>query len=133
MKRSAADKAFSEFIRERDNWTCVKCGKQAKGQGLHCSHIYSRRHQSVRFFSKNAKALCFSCHQWYGGNPVESGKWVESYLGGEALEELERRKSRICKRTKKDKKEIAAHWRAQLQYLRRCRDEGRDFNVVEWD
>ena len=136
MKRTAEDKAFSDFIRERDNFTCQKCGKfypEGRRQGLHCSHVFSRRHQSVRFHSTNAKALCFSCHQWYGSNPVESAAWIEDYLGSETLEALTKKKNEICKRTKGEKKEIAAHWRAQLRYLRRCREEGREFHVCEWD
>jgi ribosome-binding ATPase YchF (GTP1/OBG family) len=77
--------------------------------------------------------LCFSCHQWYGSNPVESAEWVQDYLGGEALEELRQRKETICKRTKGEKKEIAAHWRAQTKYLQRCRQEGKEFVTTEWD
>lgn len=136
MKRDQADKYFSDFIRERDNFTCQKCSKvypEGRRQGLHCSHIFSRRHQSVRFYSRNAKALCFSCHQWYGSNPVESAAWIEDYLGSEALEELQQRKNQICKRTKKEKKEIAKHWKAQLEYLRRCRNEEKEFHAAEWD
>lgn len=136
MKRDAADTAFSLFIRERDEYTCQKCGKfypEGRRQGLHCSHVFSRRHMSVRYFSPNAKALCFSCHQWYGSNPVESAAWVETYLGSEALEELQQRKNQIKKRTKKEKAEIAKHWRSQLKYLKRCREEGREFNVMEYD
>ena len=136
MKRDAADTAFSNFIRERDDWTCQRCGKvypERRGQGLHCSHIFSRRHQATRFYSRNAKALCFPCHQWFGADPVESAAWVSDYIGREALEELEQRKNTIVKRTKKEKKEIAAHWRAQKEYMIRCRNEGREFHVVEWD
>ena len=136
VKIDAADREFSRFIRTRDEWTCQKCGKfypEGRRQGLHCSHIFSRRHQATRFYSGNAKALCFSCHQWYGGNPLESAAWIDTYLGSDAVEELTRRKNSIKKRTKAEKKEIAAHWRAQTKYLERCREEGKDYQVMEWD
>ena len=136
MKRDPADIAFSQFIRERDNFTCQKCNKvypEGRRQGLHCSHFYSRRHQSTRYFSPNACAHCFSCHQYLGGNPIEFAEWIESYLGTEAAQALRERKNQICKRTKKEKKEIAAHWKAQLKYLQRCREEGKEFNVMEFD
>ena len=136
MKRDAADTAFSNFIRERDNFTCQKCHKtypEGRRQGLHCSHFYSRRHQSTRYYSRNACAHCFSCHQSLGGNPVEFAEWIDTYLGSEAAQELRERKNQIKKRTKGEKKEIAAHWRAQLKYLRRCREEEKEFHVMEWD
>jgi len=136
LKRDAADIVFSNFIRERDHFTCQRCHKlyvEGSRQGLHCSHFFSRRHQSVRFYSGNATAHCFSCHQYLGGNPVEFTEWINAHIGDDALAELRKRKETICKRTKQEKKEIAKHWKAQLAYLQRCRKEGKDFNVMEFD
>jgi len=136
VKRDPADIAFSNFIRERDEFTCQRCRKfypEGRRQGLHCSHFFSRRHQATRFYSPNACAHCFSCHQYLGGNPVEFSEWINAYLGDEAFVELRQRKETICKRTKGEKKEIAQHWKAQLAYLQRCREEGKGFNVMEFD
>lgn len=136
MKRDTADTAFSNFIREKNNWTCQKCKKyypEGHRQGLHCSHFFSRRHQSTRYYSKNATAHCFSCHQHLGGNPIEFAQWIEEYLGEGEYEDLIKRKNTICKRPKKEKLEIAKHWKAQLKYLRRCRKEEKPFVVCEWD
>jgi hypothetical protein len=136
VKRDVADTAFSNFIRERDDFTCQRCRKfypEGRRQGLHCSHFFSRRHQATRFYSGNAAAHCFSCHQYLGGNPIEFSEWINDHIGDEAFAELRAKKEKIKKRTKREKKEIAAHWRAQLKYLRRCRDEERQFCVMEWD
>jgi len=136
VKRDRADTFFSNFIRSRDGWTCQKCKKyypEGHRQGLHCSHFFSRRHQSTRYYSKNACAHCFSCHQYLGGNPIEFAKWIEEYLGDEEYEKLIQRKNTICKRTKKEKLEVAKHWKAQLEYMRRCRKEDKSFAVCEWD
>jgi len=45
MKITPADKYFSLCIRERSDWTCEYCGNgyRHKPQGLHCSHLFSRR------------------------------------------------------------------------------------------
>lgn len=72
IKRDRADALFSLLIRWRDNWRCVRCGKQypmGKAQGLDCSHFYGRRGNSTRFEPMNADALCsFPCHQRWGGD-----------------------------------------------------------------
>ena len=140
VKLDAADIAFSKFIRERDEWTCQRCGThdpdgpQRKGSHkVQCSHIFPRGNQSTRFYSINAKTLCFNCHNWFGSTPVEAARWVKDYLGSETLEELEKRARQVWPRTKKEKKEIAKHWRAQTEYLIRCREEGIEFHVSEWD
>ncbi len=63
---------FSNFIRDRDNWTCRRCHKKydktstSDRQGLHCSHYWGRGHESVRIDPDNADALCYGCHRLWG-------------------------------------------------------------------
>lgn len=64
-----ADKVFSNFIRERDDWTCQLCdGWHGEGSGqrrnLHCSHFWGRARKSTRFDPDNCIAACYSCHYW---------------------------------------------------------------------
>ena len=119
MKRNKLDQLFSRYIRERDRWTCRVCGKQyPKGsQGLHCSHIFSRRHSAIRYDERNAVAKCFSCHQWYGGNPVEGGEWARRELGDDVIDELMRLKQKPFKRSKQWEAEIEAELRRKLECL----------------
>jgi hypothetical protein len=44
IKRTAADRKFSLMIRERDNWTCQRCGKQyvPPTRALDCMHNFPR-------------------------------------------------------------------------------------------
>ena len=136
MKRDTADTAFSNFIREKNNWTCQKCKKyypEGHRQGLHCSHFFSRRHQSTRYYSKNATAHCFSCHQHLGGNPIEFSEWIRQHLGDADYEALIVRKNTICKRTKKEKKEIGKHWQSQLSYMIKRREQNKGYVPAEWD
>jgi len=76
MKRTPADKDFSNYIRARDNWTCQRCGSKFKDedgnvipgkslQGLHCSHYHSRGINSVRLEPDNCVALCHGCHRHF--------------------------------------------------------------------
>ena len=119
MKRDKTDALFSQYIRRRDNWTCCVCGKSypAGSQGLHCSHIFSRRHNAIRYDERNAVAKCFACHQWYGGNPVEGGEWARRYLGSEVVDELIRIKNAPFKKTKAWKSEIESELKAKLEEL----------------
>lgn len=92
IKRSTADKYFSDFIRERDDYICQRCHMEFErpNKGYHCSHFHSRGKKSVRFDSENAVGLCFKCHEhftaedtFHGGpmNTKEHRGFFEKRLG----------------------------------------------------
>ena len=85
VKRDKYDITFSEFIKKRDVY-CQKCGK-SDGK-LECSHIFSRRHQGLRYDEDNAKLLCFGCHRWWHENPPEAIEWLKSIIGEDAYNKL---------------------------------------------
>lgn len=107
------DAVFSRYIRELDGWTCVRCGNSYEpgSQGLHCSHIFSRRHKAIRWDERNSVAHCFACHAWYGGNPVEGGRWAVEYLGEETIDTLIRLKEQGRKWTVPELKELLAEFK----------------------
>jgi hypothetical protein len=76
IKIDKADKVFSLFIRERDNWKCVRCSRVFGGSvcvgGLHNSHYFGRARENTRFDPDNCDALCFGCHQEWGSNDREA-------------------------------------------------------------
>ena len=90
IKRSSLDATFSTMIRERDNWTCQRCGKvyEPKSQGLHSAHMFSRRIQATRLWPDNACALCFGCHQYLDSNPNEKLAFFRERLGDERFDAL---------------------------------------------
>ena len=138
MKRDKLDKVISDLVRERAEWTCEKCGKvfpEGFRQGLHCSHLYSRRHASTRHFGGNLFAHCFACHQYLGGNPIEFAAWARSQLGDTALESLGERHHRIVRRRKKEKEEMYQHFKAEYKALMDKRKAGETgyISFVEWD
>lgn len=130
MKRTQADDWFSKCVRERVDWHCEKCGKYyppGKRQGLHCSHIFSRRHNSIRYDPDNAFAHCFSCHQWFGGNPVEAGEWVVGKLGAGLIAILTEKKNdaNLAKLMKKSENEIGKYYKAEFTRMMALRADGR--------
>ena len=83
LKRSLADKLFSDYIRERDKWTCQRCFSkyQPPTSGLHCSHFHGRGKKSVRWDIENAAAMCWGCHQYLGSHPLDHVELFKKRLG----------------------------------------------------
>ena len=73
------DAVVSLMVRNRDNWTCQRCGTKytPPTQGLHCSHYFSRRFMGTRFNLDNLISLCYGCHRL-----VESDKqgWYKDFM-----------------------------------------------------
>jgi len=90
-----SDREWSKYIRTRDMWTCQRCSKQydPPTSALHCSHFWSRGNWRVRFDEDNTEALCYGCHSYLGGNPVEFHKYYLEKLGQERFDALEKRKN----------------------------------------
>ena len=70
IKIDKADQAFSLYIRERDDWTCQRCGSifdpwGEKTGGLHNSHYFGRGREGTRFDPENCDALCYGCHRYW--------------------------------------------------------------------
>ena len=129
------DALFSKCVREAAAWTCVRCHTvyPPNSQGLHASHYFGRRHQATRFLGdspdtpQNVFAHCFACHQYLGERPDDFRDWVIEYLDTAddyvALQILARA---IVKRPRVEKKDIRAHFRAELGALRIARANGFD-------
>ena len=90
MKRTAADARFSVQIRQRDRFTCRRCG-QAHAQnsmGLHCAHMFTRRIMATRFDPENAVALCYGCHSYIDSHPEEKLAYFRGILGDDRFDAL---------------------------------------------
>lgn len=92
------------IAKERDDYTCQKCGKRGKdGWKIDASHVIpDGRCERLNTDPQNMKALCFSCHKlWWHLSPLEAGIWFfekfperTSYLVG-MLEVHNRDRQRI--------------------------------------
>ena len=82
IKITPADKWFSLCIRERNGWTCERCGMQyhTPTSGLQCAHIFGRANKSVRLEPLNAFALCSGCHSYFTANPMNFSVFVKNKL-----------------------------------------------------
>ena len=125
IKRTPADIAFSQCIRERSDWTCERCGtKYERGaRGLECSHYHTRGKWGVRFHSLNAEALCTGCHFLEGGLKRADIQLTEFEL--DVLTDLvnDTGLGKEIRKTK-GKGAIAKHFREQLQIMQDKRAAG---------
>lgn len=114
MKLDPADKAFSLYIRTRDNWTCQRCGKQytPPTQALHCSHFMGRGRENTRFDPENASAHCYGCHRYLTAHPTEHIAWKVAQVGQAKVDELILKSNMYCK---KDRIAEKIYWRQKLR------------------
>lgn len=100
IKITKADSLFSKRIRERDNWTCQRCGTRydPPTSALHCSHFWGRSNKCTRFDPLNCDALCYGCHRrWESNKQGEYRDFKIRQLGKKGYDELEKRARSICK------------------------------------
>lgn len=96
IKLLKQDILFAKWIKKRDNYTCIRCGRKFDScnskemRGLTCSHFWSRRHWNTRFLPENCDSICYGCHSY-----IESDKqgWYRDFkitqLGQEEYKRLE--------------------------------------------
>ncbi len=79
------DRLTSIIVRKRDK-RCVTCGS---GQGLQCSHFYSRRYLSVRFDLRNCNAMCAACNRRHNRDRRPYERYMRKTYGPAAVAELD--------------------------------------------
>lgn len=116
VKIDVADKAFSLYIRTRDNWTCQRCLTKytPPTMALHCSHFQGRGKEATRFDERNADALCYGCHQYFTSHPAEHYQWQIERKGEEVIACLVLLSNSYMK---KDRKAQAVKWRTAIKEL----------------
>lgn len=116
IKIDKADKAFSTFIRTRDNWTCQRCFKRYEPptSALHCSHFMGRGKEATRFDENNATSLCYGCHMYFTAQPAEHYQWQVKRLGQQEVDMLVLRSNQY---QKKDRVMAHLYWSQRLKEL----------------
>ena len=107
---------FSLSVRERDEFTCRKCGRQDKR--VECAHIYSRKNRALRWEPTNATSLCYYCHlQWSHREPLEFAEWIKEQLGEERFAELTRKAKGAAAKTSIDLEAVNQRLDAELKAI----------------
>lgn len=111
-------KHFSDYVRERDNWTCFTCGRYEKGSAMHAGHFISRVKASTLFDEMNVHAQCYGCNIGKKGNAGEYAYRLIQKYGQKAFDELVE-KSRMTHRfTREELEGIYQHSKARIKELK---------------
>lgn len=83
--KEKAWKVFALWIKNRDGWKCITCGKVDKSSSMHAGHYIHGDHMD--FVEKNISAQCVACNKWRHGNgAIYAVKLDERYGVGTARE-----------------------------------------------
>lgn len=121
MKISPADKYFSLCVRLANDNICETCGKFGR---MEASHVYSRRHRTIRWDTLNIMCQCNGCHRQWHESPLRSFQWFEKQYGSGRVDLLREKMQNKNKTSKLEEKDIAKHYRQQLAILQKKRDQG---------
>ena len=61
--KEKANKLFGDFIKRRDKWTCVLCGKTKENAVITNGHLIKRGKKIHLFSELNCHALCSGCNK----------------------------------------------------------------------
>ena len=83
-------KVFSLYIRERDSFKCITCGKVSVGQGMHCGHFIPKAvgGMALYFCETNNHAQCYNCNINLGGWGERYAEVLERKYGIEKVNEM---------------------------------------------
>ena len=123
--------AFQMWVRYRDNWTCVVCGKHvdpnAEGakQLMHAGHYISRKYKSLLLDDKNVHAQCAVCNgkqNWEGMDPRYTDYMLKKY-GPQIFDYLYKKQHEISHLDKSNWEELAVSWEAALEEIKKALDK----------
>ena len=121
VKIKPSDKAFADCLKTAHNYTCERCGKEGR---METSHVYSRRHRTIRWCKDNANCLCHYCHRIWHENPLDSFVWFDEKYGSVRREFLIEKMALRFKVPKLEEKDITKHYREQLKIIEQKRSDG---------
>lgn len=101
VKPNKYDRKFSDWVRERDGWTCQRCGGEymPPTRALHCSHYWKRGKHATRFEPDNSISLCMGCHLLMEGD--KQGEYKDlmiKKLGYKRFKKLEKLSKTVVKK-----------------------------------
>jgi 5-methylcytosine-specific restriction endonuclease McrA len=92
IKRTAEDIRVSKEVRERDGWTCQRCGREyERGDGrLQAAHCFTRaiKRMGLRVDKDNLLSLCFGCHQFVDSHDGEKETLWRLRIGNERYDRI---------------------------------------------
>ena len=123
MTKSALDRIFSEFIRQRDADAngyvrCYCCGKILHWKESQNMHFIPRQHMGTRFDEINCHSGCIRCNFYNNGNIEEYAIHLKKDYGDDIIERLTLKKQAGRKFSEFEYKVLAKYYRDRLKELK---------------
>lgn len=110
------DKAFSDYIRKRDNWTCVICGCQDR-EILQSGHLFSRQNTSTRWDPEAVFCQCSYCNDRHEYDTLPYFTWFIQEFGKEKFQELKKKSWQIKRMYVSDMKDLEKYFREKAKEI----------------
>ncbi len=105
------DRLFSMFVRRRDNYICVTCGRQGNEAG----HYIGREVRATRWDERNVNCQCTYCNKYKHGNLTKYAIYLERKFGVGILEELDQQAKTIFNPTREWLLDKIEKYKAELK------------------
>lgn len=119
IHRDPLDILFSKYIHLRDKNTCQRCGNK-NAQRYDAAHFIGRRNRQVRWNPWNACLLCYGCHSYLDGHPLEKIDFFSEKLGKQAFDNLKLQSLKTW--PKPNKKAIEIWLKEKIKRLEKAND-----------
>lgn len=87
---------FSKYIRQRDKYRCISCGKQLDKYTSEAGHFV---HNQMDFSELNINCQCTRCNKWLHGNLGNYAINLQWKIGGKKVKWLLGQKGKVEKYT----------------------------------
>lgn len=116
--RKQAWNAFSAYIKKRDKFICITCGKKATGWQMNAGHWLPGRWNSILFEETCVHAQCQICNQVLGGNQAAYYEFMLAKYGTKEMDRLRKlwRTRKIY--SKQDYKTLELKYKEKLEQLK---------------
>lgn len=104
---------FSKWIRQRDDWTCITCGKRMESRAMHAGHYISRRYNATLFDPRNVHAQCMYCNMYQAGNIATYTLKLQEMYGEDIIKKLEKKSKEIKQFTHQELDEIMEKYKLE--------------------
>ena len=94
---------MSKYVRQRDNGTCISCGKKDHWKKMDAGHYVPKSAGLAAYFEiKNVHCQCTYCNRFMHGNLSRYAVALTRMYGPKIIEELEKCRTTITKYTDDD-------------------------------
>jgi hypothetical protein len=115
--KKRALKAFSDYIRQRDSFTCYTCNKQGDKHNMDAGHLISRTHAILLFDERNVNTQCKRCNIFLSGNLLEYRKRFVDEHGEDTFEIMYSIRNTPCSYSIADYLELEKMYKEKLKKL----------------